>query len=103
MKNKVLLFIFMCFFLAYFLVIFSGFALIGHIIVSLQAPDVFDCSFACFKDSRCRSYNFRVSGPLHLCELSSESVYTKPENYTAQGDMIYYDAGRVNSSNAINV
>ena len=103
MKNKILLFIFVFLSCIFFSLSFSGFALIGHIIVSLQAPDVFDCSFACFKDSRCRSYNFRVSGPLHLCELSSESVYTKPENYTVQGDMIYYDAGRVNSSNAVNV
>ncbi|XP_022806926.1 uncharacterized protein LOC111343986 [Stylophora pistillata] len=72
----------------------EGFALEGHIIASLQVQDIFECSFACFKDSRCRSYNFRVPGPTHLCELSRESVSTKPENYTLHGDMIYYDAGR---------
>ena len=83
--------------------IFLGFALTGYVISSLQVPDIFDCSSACLRDYRCKSYNFQVPGPLHLCELSSENVFTKPENYAAQADMIYYDAGRVGNSQSTNV
>ncbi|KAL9960797.1 hypothetical protein ACROYT_G034299 [Oculina patagonica] len=73
----------------------NGFTLTGYVISSTQVPDLFDCSFACLQESRCQSYNFlEVPGPLHLCELSSETMVTKPENYQAQADMTYYDAGK---------
>ena len=73
-----------------------GFTLSGYVISSTQVPDLFDCSFACLQESRCQSYNFQeVPGPLHLCELSNETMATKPENYQAQADMTYYDAEKV--------
>lgn len=76
-----------------------GFALSGYVISSNQVSDLFDCLFACLEESRCQSFNLRlVPGQLHLCQLSNETMATKPENYQAQANMTYYDAGKVGNS-----
>ena len=81
-------------------VFFSGFALVNHVLSTVNVKRPSDCVIHCLEHPSCQSINFKITGnPEHVCELNDK---TEDEvALTSNSDFKYYGPSELPEVNLI--